>query len=87
MSLVRPHQIVSGIFFAVWNGVDQELCKPGVPIRQTLPEHGQHIVCDERGLILSLCGFLQNEFVQRQFSNSSLELSVLTLQILQPAGL
>jgi len=87
MSLVRPHQVVSGIFFAVWNGVDQELYRPGVLKCQILPEHGQYTVCDERGLILSLCGFLQNEFVQRQFSNSSLELSVLTLQILQPAGL
>ena len=49
--------------------------------------HAQHSAGDARGLEVSLGGFLQDQFIQRQIGDGSPEMCVLPLELLEASGL
>ena len=83
----HPHQLAQRRRNA---GSCEAVPRPGRPDARNPganAEHAGHIVGDARGLPVSLSRLLQDQLVQGQIGDRSLEAGILLLELLQPPGL
>lgn len=83
--MLRPPSALAGV--AGWIAVAPTPDRTAVPIPQAAAGCVSHIVCDAQGLVVSLQGFIQDVFIQRQICYQFLQAAILFFQFLQPLGL